>query len=111
MVVSSDTVAIHKLIKECKLIYGIRDSPPGKQSWDWLREIRKKLGSKNSKLTLSDGILTFYGSFNYNYVLNDRTSKSKVICHDIASMSPIILDTKPQPAPKPTNSGVYGADW
>ena len=51
MMTSSDTVAIHNLIKERKLIYGIDESPNGKWSWDGLREIRKKSGSDDSKFS------------------------------------------------------------
>jgi len=111
MMVSSDTVAIHNLIKERKCIYGVDESPPGKWSWEGLREIKKKAGPDNDKFTLPDGISTFYGNFNYNYLLSDETGKSKVICHDVVSMAPIILDAKPRPPPKQSGSGVYGVDW
>ena len=107
---STDTVMLHELIKKHKLVYSADSVPSGKFSWSGLRQIKNAKDSNNAAFQLPDGVATFYGVLNYDYALRTSTGTTKVVKHDVISMSPVILDAKSRSSTK-SSSGVYGVDW
>ena len=110
VILSSDTVSLHELIRNHKLIYSVKDVPRGKFSWSGLRQLKSTKGSSNPAFKLPDNMATFYGSLDYDYALKNATGGTKVIKHDVITISPVILDAKTRNSTK-SGSGVYGVDW
>ena len=108
--ISSNVVTVHSLIKEHELIYSLEETLSGKWTWSGLCEIRRKGAEINPSFALPDGVATFFGNLGYDYNVCVE-GEDTVIDHNVVSMSGILLDAKSRPAPRNSQSGVYGVDW
>ena len=107
---STDTILLHELIRTHKLMYSVNATPSGKFSWTGLRQIKNTKDNNNPAFKLADNMATFYGSLEYDYVMKTPDGTTKVIKHDVISISPVILDAQSCSSTRAGN-GVYGVDW
>jgi hypothetical protein len=111
---AGDTLLVHNLLKEHKLVYTASASPSGKWCWVGICEIKNKKSNDTTNANLKIQMVflaTFYGSLKYDYNLIVSTGGTKVVTHDVIVISPVFLDAKSHAPSKNVNAGTYGVDW